>query len=190
MPNRYGAQRFAGDAVERGRRLLAGGRAPRDRRRARFQVSALQAAVFNAALAVRSAPLDAVEEGDVAVVHASGGLFVVEDVAREAPRAAAFEISATGPIFGTRVIQPGGAVAERERRVLAAHGVRLDTLVAPRGIRLRGGRRPLRVRPEDTRLDVVPEGVRLRFRLPPGSYATVLVEEVLGSDDSPDPEGL
>ena len=56
-------------------------------------------------------------------VHASGGQFVVEDLAREAPRAAAFEISATGPIFGTRVIEPTGAAAERERAALAALGV-------------------------------------------------------------------
>jgi tRNA(Glu) U13 pseudouridine synthase TruD len=45
---------------------------------------------------------------------------------------------------------------------------------------VRGARRPLRVRPVDA--SAAPEGadaLRLRFELPPGSFATVLVEELL-----------
>ncbi|MFP6654367.1 MAG: tRNA pseudouridine(13) synthase TruD, partial [Myxococcota bacterium] len=50
MPNRYGSQRFGmnGDNAQQARRLLAGGPAPRDRRAARFLISALQSEVFNA----------------------------------------------------------------------------------------------------------------------------------------------
>lgn len=181
LPNRFGPQRFGVDGgnVEAGRRLLAGAAPVRDRRRARFLISALQAAAFNAVLAERECPA-ILEAGDVAVVHTSGGLFLVEDVAAEAPRAAAFEISPTGPIFGTRVLQPAGEPAERERRVLAAFGVDADALRPPRGIRLRGSRRPLRVRPEEAAAESAgPGALRLRFTLPPGSYATVLVEELL-----------
>jgi tRNA pseudouridine13 synthase len=183
MPNRFGAQRFGreGDNAELGQRLLTGGLRLRDRRRARFLLSALQAAVFNAVLAERRATLDRVEVGDVAVVHASGGLFRVEEPEREAPRAAAFEISATGPIFGTRVLEPRGAAAERERAALEARGVVLENLKAPPGIRLRGARRPLRVRPEHASAEPLAGALRLVFTLPPGSYATVLVEELMGA---------
>jgi tRNA pseudouridine13 synthase len=179
MPNRFGAQRFGrdGDNAAQGRALLAGERAPRDRRSARFLISALQSAVFNDVLAAR-ARIDRVELGDVAVVHASGGQFVVEAPEVDAPRAEAFEISPTGPIFGTRVIAPTGAVAERERAVLAAHGVSVAGLRPPRGVPLRGARRALRVRPEDPSLERDGDAVRLRFALPPGSYATVLIEEL------------
>jgi tRNA pseudouridine13 synthase len=184
MPNRFGAQRFGrgGENVQRAQRLLRGEAAVADRRAARFLISALQAAVFNAALAARETPLDALEQGEVAMVHASGGCFVVEDLAREAPRAAAFEISATGPIFGTRVLEPQGEAAERERAAIELLGVVPGNLHLPRGIRLRGARRPLRVRPEDASAEPIDGGLELCFSLPPGSYATVLLEELLPSE--------
>ncbi len=100
MPNRFGAQRFGdGSAAARARALLAGGPVPRNRRGARFWLSALQAELFNAVLAARPLPPGALEDGDVAMRHDSGASFLVEDAAREAPRAAAFEISPTGPVF-------------------------------------------------------------------------------------------
>lgn len=185
MPNRFGAQRFGreGDNAERGLRLLRGELRLRDRREARFLLSALQAAVFNEALRLRQLPLDAVERGDVAVVHGSGGLFPVEDPAREAPRAAAFEISATGPIFGTRAGQrdpaPAGAPAEREAHAAACFGLDPAAMPPPpRGIRLPGGRRALRARPEAASTRHEGDRLRLVFQLPPGSYATVLLEEL------------
>ena len=180
VPNRFGKQRFgrAGDNAEEGRRLLSGQARLRDRRRGRFLVSALQAEVFNAVLAEREAALAELRPGDVAVVHASGGLFVVEDLAAESPRADAFEISATGPIFGTKVLEPSGAVAEAERRIRLGHGVP-EPLRPPPGIRIHGARRPLRVRPEDASVEQRDTELYLRFTLPPGSYATVLVEELL-----------
>jgi tRNA pseudouridine13 synthase len=183
MPNRFGGQRFGRDGAnpERARAVLAGARAGGDRRHARFLLSALQAAVFNEVLAGRGTRWDRLERGDVAVVHASGGLFRVEDPRAEAARAAAFEISPTGPIFGTRVLEPDGAVRARERAVLAAYGIDPDAPRVPRGLRMRGGRRSLRVRPEEVRASPVAGGLELRFTLPSGSYATVLLEEVLGS---------
>jgi tRNA pseudouridine13 synthase len=183
MPNRFGAQRFGRDGanVERARALLAGGAATGDRRRARFLLSALQAAVFNDVLAERASRWDRVERGDVAVVHASGGLFRVDDPDAETARAAAFEISPTGPIFGTRVLGPSGDVAARERAVLARYGIDPDDLRAPRGVRLRGARRALRVRPQAASVGRIEGGLEIRFTLPAGSYATVLLHEVLGA---------
>jgi tRNA pseudouridine13 synthase len=191
FPNRFGGQRFGrdGDNARRGAELLAGRARERDRRAARFLVSAFQAAVFNEVLERRPLPLDAIETGDVAEVHPSGGLFVVEDAAREAPRAAAFAISATGPIFGTRVIEPRGDPRVRENAVLAAFGVDPEApLRPPRGLRLDGARRALRARPEAPSLESTTAALRLRVILPPGCYATVLVEELL--DDSGAEAGL
>ena len=184
LPNRFGEQRFGrdGDNALRAQRLLRGEVRVGDRREARFLISALQAAVFNTVLESRPLPLDAVEVGEVAMVRASGGCFVVEDPDREGPRAAAFEISATGPIFGTRVLEPTGAAALREHAALEGFGVLPENLRVPRGIRLRGARRSLRVRPGAASAEHTAEGLLLRFTLPPGSYATVLVDELLGND--------
>ena len=186
LPNRFGAQRFGRDAdnAERGRAVLAGALRPRDRRAARFLVSALQAAVFNEALARRDLPLDVVEAGDVAQVVASGGLFRVEDAARESERARRFEISATGPIFGRRVRapEPAGAPAARERAALAAFGIDEELLArAPAGLPLDGARRPLRVPIGDPVCTGSGDVLCLRFTLPAGSYASVLVEELVGA---------
>ena len=184
MPNRFGPQRFGWDGgnLEQARRLLRGERIDADRRHARFLLSALQAAAFNAVLAARPLPLGGLEPGDVAVVHASGGLFRVEDAVREAPRAAAFEISATGPIFGTRVLAPSGAAADRERAAFAELGVDPEKLRTPPGIRLRGARRALRVRLEAADAVAEPDALRLRFTLPAGSYASVALEELFGPE--------
>lgn len=183
MPNRFGAQRFGSDGENpaRARALLLGAPFSGSRNQARFLLSALQAEVYNAVLAARPLPLDRLENGDVAWLHASGASFLVEDAELEAPRALAFEISATGPIFGTHTLAARGAPGERERTAYQKLGLPAPgSLRLPRGVRLRGARRPLRVRPEEATCEPVEEGaVLLFFTLPPGSYATVLVEELL-----------
>ncbi len=193
MPNRYGEQRFGrdGDNAIRAAALLAGRETVRDRRHARFLISALQSAVFNEVLARRPLPLDALEVGDVAMVQASGGVFVVEDLEREAPRAARFEISATGPIFGSKVLEASGAPAQRERDAMRACGLDPDVApTPPRGVRLHGARRSLRVPLPDAHAAFEDGVLRLRFVLPPGSYATVLIEELLQPDDAARETGL
>jgi tRNA pseudouridine13 synthase len=185
LPNRFGPQRFGRDGrnPDAARALLERGEAPGDRRAARFLLSALQAEVFNACLDARTAPLDVLETGEVAFVHASGASFVVEDAARETERALGFELSPAGPIFGTRLLAATAEPGRRERAVFAAHGIP-ETLRLPPGLRLRGARRALRVRPEAARCEALgADAVRLVFTLPPGSYATVLVAALFAAPE-------
>lgn len=185
LANRFGPQRFGRDGAnaERGRALLEAGRARRDAREAGLLLSAFQAEVFNRVLAERALPLSRVEEGDWAIQHRSGGLLLVRDPAREQERADAFEISPTGPLFGTHMHEARGRPGERERRVFDALGVPdAATLGAFRGVRLRGGRRALRVRVGEVRFARDGASLRLSFALAPGSYATVLLEELFGSE--------
>jgi len=192
MANFFGSQRFggAGRNVAMGARLLRGEGRLKDRRKARFAISALQSAVFNEVLEARPTGIGELEFGDVAVLHDSGGQFLVEDVEREQPRALAFEISPTGPIFGNRVIEPAGEVARREKAALESRGICLAALRPPRGIRLRGARRALRVRPNNARLRDFSGGFWLDFELPPGSYATVLIRAVLAEEPEEGPEAV
>ena len=145
-------------------------------------MSALQAAAFNAVLAARELPIDRVAVGDLARRTDSGGLFPVEDEGAENERAARFEISATGPLFGRRMERPTGAVRAWEDGVLRDFGVDPDALPTLPGVRVRGGRRPVRV-PVAALEAAAPapgEPLVLAFELPAGSYATVLLEELLG----------
>jgi len=178
LPNRFGEQRFGregrNDALAAA--LLRGERVRGGRRELRFLLSALQARVFNAALDERGLPPHQLEPGDLAMRHDSGGLFRVEDLARESARAEAFEISPTGPIFGTKMPEAAGRVAERERALLERFGLAPESLRPPRGLRLHGGRRPLRVPIGEWEAACDADVLRLRFALPAGSYASVLIE--------------
>ena len=181
MPNRFGAQRFGhgNRNPDRGRAILSGETSLRDRRKARFLISALQSQVFNRVLEERPTALDAVEAGDVARVTESGGLFLVEDVETDLERASRFEISATGPIFGTKMSEPSGDVAAREARIMEEFGIPPGPeLSVPRGLKLPGARRPVRVAVADPVLSRDGEDLLFSFGLPSGSYATVLLEEV------------
>jgi tRNA pseudouridine13 synthase len=72
-----------------------------------------------------------------------------------------------------------GALAEREDELLRASGVTWEELERSR---LVGSRRAARVFPADTAVEDDAHGLRLCFRLPKGSYATVLLREVTRGD--------
>ena len=190
LPNRFGRQRFGRDGrnAERGLKILSDERYRGDRRRAFLMVSALQAEVFNRVLERRAPALDRLLSGDLAVVHGTGELFLVDDGVAESERAARFEVSATGPIFGTKMRSPTGAAAELEAAAMAGAGLETDwRRKLPRGLRLFGDRRSLRVRPRNASAEWADGCLRLEFELPAGSYATVLVEELFpeGFDEGP-----
>jgi tRNA pseudouridine13 synthase len=120
-------------------------------------------------------------------------LFWVDDLERDLARAASFEISATGPIFGTKMRAARDAAAALEQRIFDRFELpELGTLSLPRGIRARGARRPLRVRPRELVIESIEGGhaLSLRCGLPPGAYVTVLMEELVGEviDASRSPE--
>jgi tRNA pseudouridine13 synthase len=153
-----------------------------DRRLLGLYVSALQSYLFNQVVAERIGSLGAVAVGDLAWKHENGAVFLVEDAAVEQPRAKRFEISPTGPMFGQRMSAPGGSVARLEQAILEAEG--LADLELPRSgpLRCRGGRRPLRVRPDGAVAEAGHDDhgpfIEVRFFLPAGSYATVVLREV------------
>jgi tRNA pseudouridine13 synthase len=167
------------------------GRAVRvvDEKLRRLWVSAIQSHLFNQVLARRLGTLDRVLAGDLAYKHANGACFHVEDVAAEQPRAEAFEISPTGPLLGYRMTLPRGEPLEIEQAVFAAAGLKPEDFRVAGRLRVKGTRRPLRVRPEDVELaagaDEHGPHITLAFTLPAGSFATVLLREIM---KVPDPE--
>src|SRR5688572_30736973 len=81
-----------------------------DEKLRRLWVSALQSRLFNEVLArrVEAGTFDRVLDGDLAYKHANGACFLVEGAEQERPRAEAFEISPSGPLFGYRMSLPAG----------------------------------------------------------------------------------
>jgi tRNA pseudouridine13 synthase len=148
-----------------------------DKKLARLFVSAYQSHLFNRLLAQRIRTIDQVEQGDVAFIHASGAAFVVEDAHAEQPRVDRFEISPSGPLFGPKALLAEGRPGQQERELLGESGLSLAEFRLP-GIKLKGARRPLRIALTEVQLGW-DEGLILGFRLPPGSYATEVLREVM-----------
>lgn len=201
-PNYFGPQRFGrfGANALDGVRLVRGERVPGGHRLKRFFLSALQSLLFNTLLAERLARgcYATVLVGDWAKKHDTGGEFEVRDAA-EAERAARLEISATLPLYGTRVRPSAGEPGAMERRVLERFGLRWSDFTARRG-----DRRVSRLLLDEVALETLSEGLRLRFALPKGAYATTVLREVMkvevdaplerapddpsGPDSDPDPD--
>ena len=148
----------------------------------RMFLSAMQSELFNRVVARRLDMIDRLLDGDLAMKHANGAVFRVTSAADEQPRADVFEISATGPLFGRRMTEPQLVPADIEAAVLSETGLAPNMLTKEAGERLDGARRALRVRPEQVEAasgqDEHGPFVLLRFSLPAGSYATVLLDEV------------
>ncbi|MFW6133892.1 MAG: tRNA pseudouridine(13) synthase TruD, partial [Planctomycetota bacterium] len=116
----------------------------------------------------------------------SGGVFRVEDPDAEQPRADRFEISPTGPVPGYRSRLADGEPGRIEREVLAARAIAPEDFRGVGSIKPRGTRRALRFRPGQLELtsgeDAHGAYLQVRFTAPAGSYATVLLREVMKAD--------
>jgi tRNA pseudouridine13 synthase len=184
VPAYFGKQRFGVGRtnVERARAwLIQGGPPPRDRFERKLLVSVLQAELFNMLCAerVREGTYADVIDGDLCRKEETGGLFVATDLPTERERAARFEISATGPMFGDAMCWPEGEARRREEEVLARAG--LDRAAMARFAKWGAGtRRPYRARLRAPEAALVPDGILVAFELPPGMYATVVIREILG----------
>jgi tRNA pseudouridine13 synthase len=169
------------------------GGGPRDHRRRKLLLSAVQSAVFNQVLARRLADgrLRRVLDGDILQKTDNGGVFYTDDPALDQARVDAGAVVITGPMPGSWARAPAQGTAARaiEDEALAAVGITRDELGAL-GKELPGARRPLWVpvalEDQPLRETPTPEEVRpasradagavtLSFRLPAGTYATVLL---------------
>ncbi|QJW96367.1 tRNA pseudouridine(13) synthase TruD [Frigoriglobus tundricola] len=198
MPNFYGPQRFGrdGGTVDLGLQCLAG-KAPRRIRPFlfRFALSAVQSLLFNDYLArrMKDGLFRTILEGDVMTKWPLGGMFVAKDVAAEQARFDARETVTAGPMFGKKTFPAEGVAAEREAAVLRDHNLSPASF-AGFGKLVMGTRRQNLVYLDDLAAAWEPDGLRLSFTLPAGSYATVLLAEVMKTaltedGDTPDDDG-
>jgi tRNA pseudouridine13 synthase len=188
LPNFYGPQRFGrdGETLKLGLTLVrheaasgGRGRGPSPFLR-KLALSAAQAALFNHYLARRmhDGLLRRVLPGDVMARWPAGGMFVAQDVAREQERFDAREIVSTGPIFGRKTFPAQDEAAAREATILGEAGLTAASFVGF-GKLVQGTRRHNLVYVNDLAAQLEGEGVRLTFTLPAGSYATVLLREIM-----------
>jgi tRNA pseudouridine13 synthase len=149
----------------------------------RLWISALQSRIFNDVLARRIDSIDRLIDGDVAYKHENGACFPVPVAEVEQARCTAFEISPTGPLVGYRMTWPDGQPREMEQAALAAVELKPEDFRQSGKLRIKGARRPLRVKPKDVELaggvDEFGPHITVAFTLPSGAFATVLLREIM-----------
>jgi tRNA pseudouridine13 synthase len=178
LPNFFGIQRFGmrGDNPEEGLAILRGEKRLRSPRKEKLLVSASASLLFNLTLRERleRGLFTRLLQGDIAKKHDTGGLFHVVDPAQEQERADRLELSPTGPIWGKKMMEARDEAAVLEREILERQGLAPDIFW-----KQPGSRRTLRIRLKQITLREEPDGLRLEFFLPKGSYATVLLDEIM-----------
>ena len=182
--NVYGKQRFGKDyeSVRVGRNVVLGSMriSGMSRMKRRFVISSLQSYLFNSYALMRQKRgwQHKVLSGDVLKKRDTGGMFVADSPRREQARLDARELVITGPMFGKKMKRAEGKALELETEVLTKAGLNMycfepfHTLGA-------GTRRPLFVYPSEVSVEADGDGVAMSFFLPKGSYATVLVREIV-----------
>jgi tRNA pseudouridine13 synthase len=183
LPNFYGSQRFGkdGETVRLGLDLVAGRRTGRVSPFLRkLALSAVQSALFNhyVSCRLRDGVLRRVLPGDVMAKWPFGGMFVTQDVFAEQKRLEAREIIPAGPMFGRKMFAAAAEAAQREQAVLQ------EASLAPEafhgfGKLLSGTRRYTFVYVDDLTASLETAGIRASFTLPAGSYATILLRELM-----------
>lgn len=147
----------------------------------RLYLSAYQSSLFDRVVEMRLETLDRIWPGDIACKHANGACFRVTDVSQEQRRADSFEISATGPLYGQKMMLAGGQSGILEEALLDKEQLSLSTFRLGRGMTMPGERRPLRVPLSESSIETEGRDLVLAFVLPKGSYATSLLREVVKS---------
>ncbi|WP_223807345.1 tRNA pseudouridine(13) synthase TruD [Montanilutibacter psychrotolerans] len=189
VPNYFGEQRFGrdGDNVANALAMFAGRRMRREQRS--ILLSAARSQLFNQVLAARVAAgaWDRGLEGEVWALDGNRSVFGPEPFTQAlAQRLAAFDIHPSGPLWGRGELRSRDAAAELELAALAGDGEQ----ALCQGLEAAGlnqERRSLRLRAQDLAWRWLDDGaLELAFRLPAGSYATVVLDE-LGATTAPTP---
>ena len=153
-----------------------------------FWTTALVSAAFNHVLdrRIEDGTIDQLLDGDLAWKHDSRAVFAVtEDMVGSddlVERLASLAISPSGPLWGAKMTETGGAVALVENEALAATGVTREVIRTathhPNGAR-RAFRDHISAIEVDGGMDEHGPYIRVAFDLPRGIYATVALREIM-----------
>ncbi len=188
LPNYYGTQRFGRDheTLRIGWAMLHGERVKVGHFLRKLALSAVQSALFNRYVSQRleDGLLRQVLLGDVMGKWPGGGMFVTTDAVTEQARFDQREIVHMGPMFGSRMRAAEGEAHQREMKLLEEYQLTLDHFHTG-GKLLEGTRRHNLIYVEELQWTAQDSAVTLKFTLPAGSYATVLLAELMKTDSSP-----
>jgi len=180
VPNYFGEQRFGmvGSNVEQARAMFAGRRVRRNTRS--LLLSAARSQIFNEVLAARvcAGTWNQGLDGEIWSLAGSHSWFGPEPFTPTlAGRLASGDICPSGPLWGEGDPPATAVAGALERAIGALHP---DLVAGLAAARMRQDRRPCRLLPRGLSWRwLEPDVLELAFELPAGSYATVVVRELV-----------
>lgn len=183
FPNYFTEQRFGrdGNNLTQALRWANGEIKVKDRNKRSFYLSAARSEIFNLILS-KQMELDLAQQilvGDVLQLNGSHSWFVVdesEDLALLQQRLAQQDVLLTAPLIG----EEEKSAVDFEHEIFAQHQALFALM---RQERMKAARRPILMQPQQFQWQFEPNGLRLQFALPAGSYATALIRELVNVEN-------
>ena len=183
FPNYFTEQRFGrdGNNLTQALRWANGEINVKDRNKRSFYLSAARSEMFNLIVSKRM-ELDLAQQilvGDVLQLNGSHSWFVVdesEDLAQLQRRLAQQDVLLTAPLIG----EEEKSAVDFENEIFAQHQALFALM---RQERMKAARRPILMQPQHFQWQFEPNGLRLQFALPSGSYATALIRELVNVEN-------
>ena len=183
FPNYFTEQRFGrdGNNLTQALRWANGEIKVKDRNKRSFYLSAARSEIFNLILSKRM-ELNLAQQilvGDVLQLNGSHSWFVVdesEDLAQLQQRLAQQDVLLTAPLIG----EEEKSAVDFEHEIFAQHQALFALM---RQERMKAARRPILMQPQQFQWQFEPNGLRLQFDLPAGSYATALIRELVNVEN-------
>ena len=183
FPNYFTEQRFGrdGNNLTQALRWANGEIKVKDRNKRSFYLSAARSEMFNLIVSKRM-ELDLAQQilvGDVLQLNGSHSWFVVdesEDLAQLQQRLAQQDVLLTAPLIG----EEEKSAVDFENEIFAQHQALFDLM---RQERMKAARRAILMQPQHFQWQFEPNGLRLQFALPAGSYATALIRELVNVEN-------
>ena len=183
FPNYFTEQRFGrdGNNLTQALRWANGEINVKDRNKRSFYLSAARSEIFNLIVSKRM-ELNLAQQilvGDVLQLNGSHSWFVVdesEDLAQLQQRLAQQDVLLTAPLIG----EEEKSAVDFENEIFAQHQALFALM---RQERMKAARRPILMQPQQFQWQFEPNGLRLQFALPAGSYATALIRELVNIEN-------
>ena len=183
FPNYFTEQRFGrdGNNLTQALRWANGEIKVKDRNKRSFYLSAARSEIFNLIVSKRL-ELNLAQQilvGDVLQLNGSHSWFVVdesEDLAQLQQRLAQQDVLLTAPLIG----EEEKSAVDFENEIFAQHQALFALM---RQERMKAARRPILMQPQQFQWQFEPNGLRLQFDLPAGSYATALIRELVNVEN-------
>ena len=183
FPNYFTEQRFGrdGNNLTQALRWASGEIKVKDRHKRSFYLSAARSEIFNLILSKRM-ELNLAQQilvGDVLQLNGSHSWFVVgesEDLVQLQQRLAQQDVLLTAPLIG----EEEKSAVDFENEIFAQHQALFALM---RQEHMKAARRPILMQPQQFQWQFEPNGLRLQFALPAGSYATALIRELVNVEN-------